>query len=241
MLDLMERYSYDDANYIDVVHFNSTVKVGEYRVSTVADLHNAESQLLSNEDYMLMQETPDHFTDDSGNFGVQIRKLIIADLGDVNFSGEFGNFTKKKLIDVYHKIISADVSTSFDKIDAIYPKKSDDVKTYNEKVRKLSNRLLNEVNDRNLGDEATYALQATYTGEDGRLRFNVPLFDPIHASRTQSLLGSLYKNNVIKQKINGGNLVMASSVGFSEDLHINFKDGAVESFDAYLPWWSKNP
>lgn len=242
MLDFMERYSYGDTNYVDVIHFNSVVKVGEYGTGTVDDIENTLIQEFDNEDYILMQETPDHFTDDAGNFGTQIRKLIIADLGDGTYtiSGTDKIFTKDEITELYQDLITEDVRESFDKIQKLFPNPNDDLDKYNEAILSLSTRLIKEAIERNLGDEARYSLGTYMDPIDGKVKFNIPLYDPIHASRSEHLLGSLFKNNVIKQKINGGNLVMVSSVGLSDKIGIKMKeDGSVEYIECYAPWWSE--
>jgi Sec-independent protein translocase protein TatA len=247
MLDFMERYSYGDRNYQDFVHFNSTIKVGEYDVGDLSNLAAAPQHTLSNDDYMIISEVGDHFTDDVGNFGTQLRKLIIADLSDSAKFNVLGTTTKEEVVNLYHDIVDTDVRESFDRVEKHFPEvlpkdfTTEQLDAYNSKIKELSNRLINEANDRNLGSEAIYALE-TYKDKDGIERFNIPLFDPIQASRTEALLGSLYRNNVVKQRINGGNLVMVSSVGLSETLEIkwNADKTAVEYLEVYAPhWWAQ--
>ena len=141
---------------------------------------------------------------------------------------------------MWHDIIYTDVEQSFNEIDAIFPKPEDGVDEYNRKIELLSKKLLKEANDRKLGSQSLLALTLSkQLTPSGKKKFNIPLFDPIHASRNEALLGSLFKNNVIKQKINGGNLTMSSSVGFSNKLEYKITDGRLEYVEAYLPHWSE--
>ena len=86
---------------IDVVQFETTVKVGKQGVidlnpeiyqtkeqikqqlieatsSNVTDYNPQVVHALPYEDYMLVQPVPSHYMDTTNGFGTQIRKLIIA-------------------------------------------------------------------------------------------------------------------------------------------------------------------
>lgn len=54
--------------------------------------------------------------------------------------------------------------------------------------------------------------------------FNRPLNDPVIADKIQSLIFSLFKNRLTKQKIKGGSLVQVSNTGYTDQLNIRFKD-----------------
>jgi hypothetical protein len=70
---------------------------------------------------------------------------------------------------------------------------------------------------------------------DANGNFNIPLFDPIQSIKIQSLLNSILKNKITKQKIKGGALIQVSDYGLTEELSIVFKDksGNIMSWDVY--------
>ena len=242
MLDLMTIHG------IGAINFDSTIKEGLDLSSMYKSVDEIESidtkhiELYSNEDYMLMQEVPDHFTDSKANYGTQLRKLIIADLSDdavFDVNGE--SLSKEELISRYEDIIEADVTISFDDVARDFPTENDDLETYNNKIKRLSARLIRQANDRGLGSDSIFALGIYMDKQTGKYRFNIPLFDPLQASKTEALLGAEFRNNVVKQKINGGNLVMVSSVGYSDDLQVMLSDDkkSIKYIEVYLPAWSE--
>ena len=103
--------------------------------------------------------------------------------------------------------------------------------------------MLAEIIDRDMGEEREKAVKLVprlnkATGLMEKV-FNLPLFHPYHAKSNESLMNSVFKNNVTKQKIKGGAFVQVSSFGFDKDLKLNIKDGRLVSAECKLPWWSK--
>lgn len=59
---------------------------------------------------------------------------------------------------------------------------------------------------------------------DENNNFNIPLFDPVQSQRVQTLLNSVIKSRITKQKIRGGALIQVSDYGLTDQLSIVFKD-----------------
>lgn len=69
----------------------------------------------------------------------------------------------------------------------------------------------------------------------------MPLFEPSQSMRIQTLVNSIIRSQITKQKIKGGSLVQATNFGLSDDLNIVFsEDGkSIKYFECYMPWYSK--
>jgi len=165
--------------------------------------------------------------------GSQIRKLAIADISeDAEFELYGEKFNKQELLDLYHSITSTDLEQDYDKI----------AERFNS-VENIQDLLLTEIIDRDMGEEREKAVKLVprlnkVTGLMEKV-FNLPLFHPYHAKSNESLMNSVFKNNVTKQKIKGGAFVQVSAFGFDKDLKLNINDGRLISAECKLPWWSK--
>ena len=95
-----------DTSDIDVMQFESTVKVGLQGILDINDMtdrkqivdyimSNRDSwQQLAYEDYKIQQPIPNHLQDSDQLFGTQIRKLIMADISpDATFNIKGFNFS----------------------------------------------------------------------------------------------------------------------------------------------------
>lgn len=232
LLDFMQRDSYNDDRVVSAVQYNSTVKAGLFGSTSVENIDKAEIHYINNSDYRLQQETPDHYIDDTGLIGVQNRKLIISDISNsAKFElGDRKDVSKKELLDKYQQIVSNDIIEAFNDIE----KKFETI----ESVQKI---LLEEVRKRDMGTDMEEALSIVTRIVDGKAikRFKIPLFDPIQSKRVESLLGSILKNRVIKQKMPGGNAVQVSGVGFKSNLKVVIEDNRVKYVEAMLPFWMR--
>jgi hypothetical protein len=242
---LAEIYQLMDERAVDTFHYTSVVKVGE---ESAVDMNNLDMVVIhsfDNADYGVIQETPAHYTDDTNNFGVQLRKLAIADIPagfKTTINGK--EYTKDSIVQMWQDIISEDVTSDFAKVSKEFEFDNEafnkgDYKSYNESLVRIQKLIINNLRDRNKGIEAEKAFNLV-TEPNGKKRFAIPLYDPIHAKTTEALIGAIYRNQVVKQKVPGGSLVQVSSVGFHEDLHIKFnEDGSVAYYETALPFWSK--
>ena len=218
-------------NQIDVVQFESTTKVGKQGVIDLNDV-NTEADVIqrlkdttgigfgnenpnvvhkvSYEDYGIQTATPEHAIDAVQLVGTQIRKLITADISDdtiIEVNGK--KMTKKEWLDLYNAINTENILQAFADVDKIFkdPKKVEEI-------------LLEEIRgNQRYGMDMMRACTL-----DENNNFNIPLFDPVQSQRVQTLLNSVIKSRITKQKIRGGALIQVSDYGLTDQLSIVFKD-----------------
>lgn len=237
-------------NQIDVVQFESTTKVGKQGVIDLNDV-NTEADVIqrlkdatgigfgnenpnvvhkvSYEDYGIQTATPEHAIDAVQLVGTQIRKLITADISDdtiIEVNGK--KMTKKEWLDLYNKINTENILQAFADVDEIFkdPKKVEEI-------------LLEEIRgNQRYGMDMMRACTL-----DENNNFNIPLFDPVQSQRVQTLLNSIIKSRITKQKIRGGALIQVSDYGLTNELHVVFEgEGAnkrIKYLECYMPAYSR--
>lgn len=237
-------------NQIDVVQFESTTKVGKQGVIDLNDV-NTEADVIqrlkdttgigfnnenpnvvhkvSYEDYGIQTATPEHAIDAIQLVGTQIRKLITADISDdtiIEVNGK--KMTKKEWLDLYNAINTENILQAFADVDKIFkdPKKVEEI-------------LLEEIRgNQRYGMDM---IKACTLDENGN--FNIPLFDPVQSQRVQTLLNSVIKSRITKQKIRGGALIQVSDYGLTDELHVVFEgEGAnkrIKYLECYMPAYSR--
>lgn len=238
-------------NQIDVVQFESTTKVGKQGVIDLNDV-NTEADVIqrlkdttgigfgnenpnvvhkvSYEDYGIQTQTPEHLLDAVQLVGTQIRKLITADISpDTIIEVDGIKLTKQEWLDLYNKINTENILQSFAEIDEIFkdPKKVEKV-------------ILEEVRgSQRYGIEVARACTLDENGN-----FNIPLFDPVQSQRIQTLLNSIIKSRITKQKIKGGSLIQVSDYGLTDELHIVYEgegeNKRIKYFECYMPAYSRD-
>lgn len=237
-------------NQIDVVQFESTTKVGKQGVIDLNDV-NTEADVIqrlkdatgigfgnenpnvvhkvSYEDYGFQTATPEHAIDAVQLVGTQIRKLITADISDdtiIEVNGK--KMTKKEWLDLYNAINTENILQAFADVDKIFkdPKKVEEI-------------LLEEIRgNQRYGMDMMRACTL-----DENNNFNIPLFDPVQSQRVQTLLNSVIKSRITKQKIRGGALIQVSDYGLTDELHVVFEgEGAnkrIKYLECYMPAYSR--
>ena len=227
-------------NNIDAVMFESAVKTGGQDIIDLNDVDasevedylanyvNENSQAIHEfdyEDYGIQTATPEHGIDAMQLVGTQIRRIIASnqDITDPNFRFKYGNkeWTIQEWQDLYNMVNTANIKDSFMKLD----KKFSDIK----QIEKL---LLSEVRS-NPRYDSDIELALTLN-KDGV--FNIPLLDPSITYKIQSLLTSIVKNRVTKQKIAGGAYIQTSAWGFKREPKVIYNDdGSVKHIECYMP------
>ena len=240
---LAKIYEQMEKNNLDFVSFESVVKAGLQNTVTWEQLQEGNFttdniQKLSNSDYGMQQEVPEHYLDSEGLMGSQIRKLILSDINpDATFvlPGFSEPLSKDALVNLYQELIIANLKESYSKLEDRLTDEDGNISN-----EKLSEVLQEEVISQGLSDELLEAVQLDpVTGN-----FNVSLFNPIHSSRIERFVNSIFKKNVTKQKIKGGAFVQLSGVGFDQGLDLvtkldeNGKMRLVE-VECKLPWSSR--
>lgn len=184
---------------------------------------------VSYEDYGIQTATPEHAIDAVQLVGTQIRKLITADISDdtiIDVNGE--KKTKKEWLDLYNAINTENILQAFADVDEIFKKP--------EKVEEI---LLEEIRgNQRYGMDMMRACTL-----DENNNFNIPLFDPVQSQRVQTLLNSVIKSRITKQKIRGGALIQVSDYGLTGELHVVFEgEGAnkrIKYLECYMPAYSR--
>lgn len=184
---------------------------------------------VSYEDYGIQTATPEHAIDAVQLVGTQIRKLITADISDdtiIEVNGK--KMTKKEWLDLYNAINTENILQAFADVDKIFkdPKKVEEI-------------LLEEIRgNQRYGMDMMRACTL-----DENNNFNIPLFDPVQSQRVQTLLNSVIKSRITKQKIRGGALIQVSDYGLTDELHIVFEgEGAnkrIKYLECYMPAYSR--
>ena len=238
-----------EANGIDAVYFESTVKEGielntseEIKEKQRAkgeqilpdailkfngdpnELKNVVKYELSNDDYMYQMDTPEHFKDTSQLLGSQFRKHIIANLGqDAKFNLNGVEYNGLEIADLFDKILAWNYDKNFKKV-------QDKIGS----IEGLAQELQNSVMQRKFAENTVEAVQLM--NWKGQKVFKLPLYFPIQSNRIFQMISSIFRNNIVRSKINGGALYQVSSYGFDDRLKVHIKDGHIEYVDAIVPY-----
>lgn len=256
--DFMER------NAIDVVQFESTTKVGKQGVIDINDLDSYQDVIdklsmdtgikdakssssvkamsilenpnvvhkVSYEDYGIQTATPEHAIDAVQLVGTQIRKLITADISDdpnlrIEVNGK--KLTKQQWLDLYNAINTENIIEKFSEVDEIF-----------KDPKKIEKALLDEIRGNSrYGQDMIRACTLDKNGN-----FTIPLFDPVQSQRVQTLLNSIIKSRITKQKIKGGALIQVSAYGLSDSLKIVWEGSGptkrIKYMECYMPAYSRD-
>lgn len=254
---------------IDVVQFESTTKVGKQGTIDINDKAIKEEQaklqkdgkphteydatisilervtgigqgkenpsvvhMVSYEDYGIQTATPEHAIDAVQLIGTQIRKLITADISDnadnAYITIEGVTMTKAKWLKTYNEINTENILQAFKEVDEMF---SD--------IKQVERVLQEEI--RGNARYGSDMLRACTLDKDGN--FNIPLYDPVQSQRIQTLLNSIIKSRITKQKIKGGALIQVTSYGLSDDLKIVYegtgKNKRIKYLECYMPAYSR--
>jgi hypothetical protein len=235
---LKDAAKYMEANDIDVLASNFTVKTGEFGTTDISDenvpiekaLSNGYVHKLSYEDYRIQTNVPYH-SDHTRLFGTQIRKLIMSalnqDLNDYHYSSYFGNIDKinlgdgveirgdkvnsKNLVTLYNSLIVSNIVDAFNQFD-------NSVDSIEDVSDLLMQSLIN--NDRQSLDNIL-AFALTSEEIDGVLETSTPLFEGGVEHDAAALIFSVFKKLVNKQSIEGGSLVQASAFGITTKEYVD--------------------
>lgn len=239
-----------EENQVDVVQFESTTKAGKQGVIDLNDV-NTESDVIQRlkdatgigtgnenpnvvhkvpyDDYGFQTATPEHAIDAVQLVGTQIRKLITADIApDTIIEVDGKKMTKQEWLDLYNAINTENILQAFAEVDSIF-----------RDAKEVEKILLEEIRgNQRYGMDMMRACTL-----DENNNFNIPLFDPVQSQRVQTLLNSVIKSRITKQKIRGGALIQVSDYGLTDELHIVFEgEGAnkrIKYLECYMPAYSR--
>ena len=211
-----------------------SLKDGQYVLSDNTYIHE-----LPTADWRLQQETPTHYIDERAGFGTQIKQLI---LGDMDLEGDYvllgQTYKGKDIVKMYQTIVVQDLKESYKEVEKIFL--TPDGKLNWQKITK---ELREEVIKRELGQDYLDAIEAIpllVNGEQIGYETKMPLYHPMLLYTVESLMNSIFRNRITKQKIKGGNLINTTSFGVSNQLRmiVDPETGTV-TYQALLPHSSK--
>lgn len=181
------------------------------------------------DDYGFQTATPEHAIDAVQLVGTQIRKLITADIApDTIIEVDGKKMTKQEWLDLYNAINTENILQAFAEVDSIF-----------RDAKEVEKILLEEIRgNQRYGMDMMRACTL-----DENNNFNIPLFDPVQSQKVQTLLNSVIKSRITKQKIRGGALIQVSDYGLTDELHIVFEgEGAnkrIKYLECYMPAYSR--
>lgn len=219
-----------EENTVPVTSYKDTMEILKEATGLGAGNENPNVvHKVSYEDYGIQTATPEHAIDAVQLVGTQIRKLITADISDdtiIEVNGK--KMTKKEWLDLYNAINTENILQAFADVDEIFKDR-----------KKVEEILLEEIRgNQRYGMDMMRACTL-----DENNNFNIPLFDPVQSQRVQTLLNSIIKSRITKQKIRGGALIQVSDYGLTDELHIVFEgEGAnkkIKYLECYMPAYSR--
>lgn len=219
-----------EENTVPVTSYKDTMEI--LKEATGIGFNNENPNVVHKipyEDYGIQTATPEHAIDAVQLVGTQIRKLITADISDdtiIEVNGK--KMTKKEWLDLYNAINTENILQAFADVDEIFKDR-----------KKVEEILLEEIRgNQRYGMDMMRACTL-----DENNNFNIPLFDPVQSQRVQTLLNSVIKSRITKQKIRGGALIQVSDYGLTDELHIVFEgEGAnkkIKYLECYMPAYSR--
>lgn len=235
---------------LDSVNMDSTAKVGMYgnidffgADGNLADLKTLVPITLRTANERIPQVIPEHQSKQP-LWGSQVRKLIIANIKpDTIYNLKNGtSLSGKQLLDKYHEATGEMIDRSLAKLhrELGYDKyKSNPTKenklTFLKNVRTL---LANSVEERELPENYQKVLRIAE--EQGTYDFETPLALPVYQRKFEQIMFSLYKNNVMNQRMNGASMVqiaeLAGSTKNGDLKFVRFEDGAIQHAEVAIPF-----
>lgn len=209
--------------------FESAHKVGAKQIYKIADekgvindnwLKDVQPELYSYANEQIQLTVPDHLVDSTNLLATQIAKLIIANLSsDAIYNLNGRKLTGEELKNEYFDILVRNIEDSKDNlISDIKITKDEDGKYTFESNEALRELLLDEIKNRGLGKNYEDAIQLDESGE-----FLLPLFTGKNADKWESILTSVFTNRIMKQKLPGASLTLASDLFINKSIQENIK------------------
>ena len=239
----------DDHN-IDVVHFESVVKVGLQGAIEVSGMdapqirQELESKCYPNgtnneadpnyvhtfdyENMGLSQPTPEHVVDAVQAIGSQVVSVLMGDTMDTEFVHKGERKTGRELMKDIVEITSKSIDLK--------------MKQMKEEIGSTSNLMeILKASIKQDGGFNTQLLNYLTKRADGSYR---PLSNPIIGRKIQQVVMSIIRNNLVKRDVDGGSVVQVSNFGFADDLKIEFgvdENGKkyIEALECYMPAYSR--
>lgn len=238
---------------IDTIQFISAIKSGEGKsvdIIQFKDVANGEEKAkaflrqniytdaaagtynkdvvreLPFDSFALQMDVANHFQNHEQIFGSQDRMIIPSELPEVDINGETilyktpkhpEGVTAKEFRKEYEETLAKNIEQSVDLLEEELGLKSLVPIDRKFAISKLLRREI--LSNPRYGLDLYTALSIDAVKQD----FRIPLGDPVNSKRVESLLNSIIKDRVNKQKIAGGPVVQVTNFGTSKQLNIRFK------------------
>ncbi len=216
--DLAKLANFMDNKGVDEIVFESAEKVGINIVNTVHDidgniideaLENVQYKVFYNEYWRLQLDVPTHLKDAVNKIGVQISKLIFSNIDkSATYILDGKSISGKELIAEYHKILVENIKEDAYNLIKRFGGRVEGhtvILDDNTKIREL---LIDELERRGLADNMKHGLEFI----EGTTTFQLPLFLSAISAKYESVLTSLFTENIVNQKLPGGTAVLMSDV-----------------------------
>lgn len=249
-----------DKHRIDVIHFNSVVKVGELGTvtldwtnpnkdeivqsldkqcgfDTMAEGNPSRVHKIPTESWGIQTNKPEHLIDKQQLVGSQPRRLILADIPETNPDGtpytidvKGKKYTKKEFVTHYQNLIIANLIQSYNSVDKLF-----------KNPQKLAEFLRDQIAT---SDKYDTDLLDAFAWDAENQRFSSPFWDQSISNRVEELLNGLIRNRISKQKARGGSAVQAAGIGMTKKLNVKYRRKTADGYeilDTYEEWLEKNP
>lgn len=246
-----------DAYDIDVVQFESAIKTGgQGAVELEKTEKEALKEGLDNEDtyynylienclkdnklnpeivhelnyrdYGIQNPTPEHAIDVEQLVGSQLRRLNMADIPEnAVFFVNGRKMNKREYIFHYNALITENILEAFRKLDNIF-----------QDPKQVERVLLEQMQgDSQYTPDMIKAVQLKE--HNGKYYFDL-ISDPVIAKKVESLVNSIIRNRITKQKIKGGSCIQVSCYGCEGLKLVKGDDGkSIKYAEALLPCYSR--
>ncbi len=249
-----------DKHRIDVIHFNSVVKVGELGTVTLDWTNPNKDEIVQSldkqcgfdtmeegnpsrvhkiptESWGIQTNKPEHLIDKQQLVGSQPRRLILADIPETNPDGtpytidvNGKKYTKKEFVTHYQNLIIANLKQSYNSVDKLF-----------KNPQRLAEFLRDQIAT---SDKYDADLLDAFTWDAENQRFSSPFWDQSISNRVEELLNGLIRNRISKQKARGGSAVQAAGIGMTKKLNVRYRRETTDGYeilDTYEEWLEKNP
>ena len=246
LLDRMEgRGAYAGMDKIHVVNFGSGKKMGKRGMHKITGQPGEYANISYNSNrsskLRFPQTIPSMKSSQTVTFNRQIKKNMISNVKDITtytynagLASEF-NIDGRNMKITYHRAIeeklkrdleAAEKELSIDKLREAAVLREDNPQNYNklklEILKNVREILMAQIQDGNLTSNYSNALDIVFT-PTGEPRFSIPIDLPIFNKKYESILLSIFNNQVFKQKLKGFEAVQVAELGgHSTDNALNF-------------------
>lgn len=205
----------------------------EFYLTEDGSLDESRVDEFNYQDVMIAQKNPEHLLDTEASVGTQFANIILADLTNNLRLGD-KEFTIKEAKNLFNECRVESILDGYMKVKEKYK----DKKALSEAVINIINN--NPSYSRDLIDAIRIVKAINpLTGEEEEV-FNLPPESPSISNQLTQIILSLFKTEITKQHINGGNAVMVSDFGLTDKLRIEHNsDGSVKCIQCFLPAFSR--